>query len=101
MSKQKHTPGPWKAVRQTSSVEITAPLNELTICELYQCNRSGLNDEIAANARLITTAPGLLEALQNLVEFCVQRIPDASTEELGELVAKAQSAIDKATGVAE
>ena len=69
--KPKHTPGPWRLEKLDSSTSIYGPDNKLVIAGEYdgwmvpfQCREEGL-----ANAMLCATAPELLEACENAVEF--------------------------------
>lgn len=88
MTQIKHTPGPWAhinpdgfTVRHPQVYSDTGPV----------CNATWLGDvsidELRANARLISAAPELLEALQ-----------EASLWVDGELKTKVRAAIAKATG---
>jgi hypothetical protein len=65
----KHTPGPWQIVdhvpsRLRISINHTDPINEVNICSLYG---NGEDEEIKANAKLISGSPNLLEELKNMV----------------------------------
>ena len=62
MSKQKtsHTPGPWEVFDSHSGIYILDSAEQAAICKLEWC----LEDE--ANARLIASAPELLDALKRL-----------------------------------
>ena len=88
MTQIKHTPGPWAhinpdgfTVRHPQVYSDTGPV----------CNATWLGDvridELRANARLISAAPELLEALQ-----------EAALWVDGELKTKVRAAIAKATG---
>lgn len=60
-----HTPGPWMAPPHSNEV-MTMPSGEVKICRVYPV--SAIDDkETNANARLITAAPEMLKALQDLV----------------------------------
>lgn len=90
----KYTPGPWTAVRWTDNESDTygwsfaAGGYSLPLCEVETDNP----DECDANARLVSAAPELLEALQGFVEHgtCFDR----------EDMRKARAAIAKATEAA-
>jgi hypothetical protein len=70
----KHTLAPWKVNhRKENTVEITGnKLNWNKHCDREICTLFGATDrldeidELKANARLISAAPDMLEALQNL-----------------------------------
>lgn len=81
----KHTPGPWKAVRNSSYWEIEPanagqdgiPFNVGDVCASAPGDPdSGLQE---ANARLIAAAPELLGALQDLHRECVVAAKRAGT----------------------
>ena len=108
----KHTPGPWKPVLNSSDYwKVVHPwpdqsfeeANSYSPTVVNVCTKEG--DEQESNARLIAAAPELLEALSKFVAF---------TEQHGEVVfsgggmsaidvmnactTKARAAIAKATG---
>lgn len=94
----RHTPGPWTAVEKFGvfgSVkggvirEYTNGTSQdqlFMVCSVHDDN--GGNEATNANARLISAAPDLLEALKGLLLF-----PNNPRENL-----KARAAIAKATG---
>ena len=91
-----HTPGPWRATTQT----VTAPETEDRLpldVRIYGGNKQ----DNAANARLIATAPDLLEALQQIidmnVQYAVERYGSAAAAESMACVRTARAAIAKAT----
>ena len=95
MSHEGFTKGPWE-VRTKTCIGGPAP------CIDYDHGNVGgqiaslaLCDNAAANARLIASAPDLLEALQNLTDNIVIAFP--ALEMLGSITA-ARTAISKATG---
>jgi hypothetical protein len=55
-------------------------------------------DELEANARLIASAPDLLEALRVLTEYNAEMSGDVSLFDRDDLWQKAEAAIAKATG---
>ncbi len=57
----KHTPGPWKAVRSGAQWEIWAGAD--AVVALVPCEE-GTPDLIEADAHLVAAAPELLEALR-------------------------------------
>ena len=85
----KHTPGPWKAVRNEVHV------GGRRICAYVTSGASlGIGPDLErsyANARLIAAAPDLLEALQMAKHI-------VANEGTDEQMAQVFSAIEKATG---
>jgi len=65
-TKAKHTPGPWRHIRQRAaddSHDVTAPgWGVVATCGRQSCD----DGVIAANARLIAAAPAMLEALRDI-----------------------------------
>lgn len=60
-----HTPGPWKEVRDClNSTDIRAKKDALVAYVVANEDGDNLTDEDHANARLISAAPDLLEALK-------------------------------------
>ena len=101
MSGAKHTPGPWRheptngAKLTYVAVSTVAGSNGNTVV-IGQC--AGPDKE--ANARLIASAPDLLEALEGLVAIAAPNIypqPDKPDSAWAKLQA-ARAAIAKATG---
>ena len=90
-----HTPGPWKVLEHSwSDTSIVAEGFDHGICLLdinHATEESQEADEalMAANARLISAAPDLLEALRGVL-----RVADRATVEFD----AARAAIAKATG---
>jgi hypothetical protein len=85
-----HTPGPWKYLR-TMGFDYGSTIYWIPgIC-------TNVKDE--ANVRLISAAPDLLEALQNLFGADVEHVlmGDGKDDQI-EAIAKARAAIAKATG---
>lgn len=83
----KHTPGPWEAWTRTPGVFV--PESGIEIVHPNHMSRSRSEAEQMANARLIASAPELLEALKDIVFFGTVQ---------GMRLAKAQAAIAKAEG---
>ena len=79
-----HHPGPWKLVMDENYARITCDLDGGDNLRGY----CGL-----ANARLIVSAPELLDALQKLVAF-----HDAEHNEFSDAIDNARAAIAKAEG---
>lgn len=72
MAEQEHTQGPWKVVDENDGIVfITSPncADYYDICDLYHHTSKGFRpkNNAEANARLISAAPELLEALQSLL----------------------------------
>lgn len=106
MSEVKHTPGPW-ANWGEDEVPEGIPVLEIARgeCGTPECRQIAyvqpsmtdddefyLSDEDRANARLITSAPDLLEVLEESLPFIGygQHVPD--------IIAKVEAAISKAKG---
>ena len=82
----KHTPGPWSVGNPTGF------RNQISIEPAIGCVY-GAGDEIAANARLIASAPDMLEALEAIADFA------PGYGDVCEIIAqRARAAIAKATG---
>lgn len=109
MSGVKHTPGKWLAAAKPSSVVgwpvVAAPMGQV-ICDVAIINKkpdhisdgefSAYYAQVEANARLIASAPDLLEALE---EF--SRVYDGMEDGSGEMcptLIKARAAIARARG---
>lgn len=98
---EKFTPGPWSVGGKTGF------LNQIAINPSIGC-AYGAGEEVIANARLISAAPDLLEALQAIVkriEYYTNvgsagqpNIEDWEYTEGSRDMAKARAAISKATG---
>lgn len=56
-----HTPGPWVIGKHDHDVVMVDTASGTAICDVY-----GESDDRPANARLISAAPDLLEALETL-----------------------------------
>lgn len=93
----KHTLGPWK-VSTGNTGRFRTPTIEVTAL-----HDSGIDQTVAhitgissgkANARLIAAAPDLLEALEEVLAYCVEHGHDWMC------MAQARAAIAKATGEA-
>jgi hypothetical protein len=105
----KHTPGPWEIrndLPYTSHGKVIFHgyhEDNRTICRL----REGTEQEREANARLIATAPELLEALDMMMAYCIilhgeigtcpSEIEECSCD-FAAKYAQAEAAIRKATG---
>jgi len=105
----KHTPGPWVAVSRTNAhIDIEAPKQHGYVARHVASTGHGNHE---ANARLITAAPDMLEALQNMVEMfktvptleqnSFDEPPEPKTQwdyEAYQMIGAACAAIAKATG---
>ncbi len=103
MSAPKHTPGPWVVCEQEDDFgAFTVFPESMLVDEVIAAKdwdrfvvRAGLDHpEFEANARLIASAPDLLEALRNLADLYDT---DEGCRSLPEYIA-ARAAIAKATG---
>lgn len=94
MTKAQHTPGPWKV----EFSQISAPDEKKCIVQFGFNIRE--NPQAFANARLIASAPCLLQALKRWHEFAVNNgytDEDFKTESTG-WISETAAAIAKATG---
>jgi hypothetical protein len=95
----KHTPGPWGELETESSVYLdgcggwqdigTTKGRVLAIAVGYACSP---RDDAEANARLIASAPELLEALQSIIDSLAEGFISETC------IDAARAAIRKATG---
>lgn len=90
-----HTPGPW-TIHKRSATSVVGSKGFVVAacggCSTNAVNPDDLHAELTANARLIAAAPDLLEALEELMQLCIE---DGWTAE-GHWNAKARAAILKA-----
>lgn len=99
MDKQKHTPGPWVHGAAGRTVEVWAlsqtNLAKLHIAEVVYVDDDNSREETAANARLMSASPDLLEALQGAVRAMetVTLFPSFKP-----FIQRGKAAIAKATG---
>jgi hypothetical protein len=105
----KHTPAPWKAAHAIAEGSIFSDSGRTrledggtTLYPICSYNRGWNADEDAANARLIASAPDLLQALLSILEHSREfgDIEDHETM-LVRIQDKARAAISKATGDAQ
>ena len=91
----KHTPGPWFITgSMTKYVEARIPgrmIQEVAACGPTAAD-DGYGEQQMANARLIAAAPELLEALESVLENCLD------SDGLAAAYEKARAAIAKAKG---
>jgi hypothetical protein len=87
----KHTPGPWVAVSRTNAhIDIEAPKQHGYVARHVASTGHGNHE---ANARLITAAPELLEALRELLSETEDGIATCPLTRI-----RARAAIEKAEG---
>jgi len=102
MNTHKHTPAPWHLHKSESNFIIVhsdgenishvARLFDSTLCEEH--------GSLSANARLIASAPYLLDALQTLLKISEKELSQSATHDglkNCEALAKARQAIKEAT----
>jgi hypothetical protein len=108
----KHTPGPWVLEKAVGTDDMDCGWSVLPVMVDYKyrgelCHLSDAEhiegitkDERDANARLIASAPDLLEALQEMVrEFGYDVVhPNGLVHDEHEAIRSAMAAIAKATG---
>ena len=88
-----HTPGPWEVFASHAGLYVIDSAEQGAICKIEWC----LEDE--ANARLIASAPRLLDALKRLCEEF--GVDDNGTHRDWTKWLEARDAIAKAEGSAE
>ena len=84
-----YTKGPWLYAKNGRTYYIDAQIKGGALQEVAACGLTENREEQGANARLISAAPELLEALQDLLR---------ETGVNGAFADKAIAAINKATG---
>lgn len=95
MKNNKHTAGPWSV--DCTSVAPTINSIDKTICQIHEPTMGHLKHVNVANARLIASAPEMLEALEHLSnELCEGEFVKHSAD----AIRKIKSAIAKARGEA-
>jgi hypothetical protein len=94
----KHTPGPWTVFSDSRYSSCLAEVGHLIVSAPHEVHEWQSDDVTAANARLIASAPCLLEALIYAREQLEAYEHDASGETYNNL--KINAAIAKATGEA-
>jgi len=95
----KPTPGPWAPIFKEAYYVQASDLGHIAILTnlkgAYGLGGRRNGDEVAANARLISAAPDLLEAAQAAWN-CIGELPP--TQVRVEVTQMLQAAIEKATG---
>ncbi len=87
----KHTKGPWEHIIVMNESAVRGERNGkpcLIASCLYDEDNEGEIGELDANARLIASAPDLLEALKSMVEY--RGAHDPITEKAREAISKAE-----------
>lgn len=86
-----HTPGPWKIEeRQIDDYYVNIQAKVETIAAVLTMDPVYPTKKEMANARLITAAPDLLEALKELVAVPNKHRPDRVWDEARAAIAKAE-----------
>jgi hypothetical protein len=91
MSAAKHTPGPWQV--NAGTIQAGDVRERVALGIVYLDWSEDFAEEGAANARLITAAPELLEALQLIVQWDAEGLALCEHH-----ISRACAAITKATG---
>jgi hypothetical protein len=95
-----HTPGPWAITREDHAHAIVS--EEFVIADVFtfqpDCAGVRTDAEGEANARLIASAPDLLDALQAVVND-LEMWPGEKNPEFFESMKAARTALAKAKGV--
>lgn len=94
METTKHTPGPWKLDGQTVSIPV---LNDKAGAELIRVFLDKEPGTAKANAKLIASAPELLDTLKRIHEAVMENEDDLNNIPIDALKNSIQSAIKKAT----
>ena len=94
MEKQQHTPGPWVQPMQANGANVRHPHIISDGGEIAITTWQGSEQKTNANARLIASAPDLLEALEEIVSAA----DGDGWSQIDADLRKARAAIAKATG---
>jgi hypothetical protein len=105
----KHTPAPWHVGIGNGEGSIFSDSGRTrledggtTLYPICSYNRGWNADEDAANARLIASAPDLLETLRELIVQIYEDVPDdIVSDHFRDALVAAEAAIHKATGDAQ
>jgi len=92
----KHTPGPWIVCDSPDGLHVTME-HGVRIAELYGVPSGRFPETPEANARLISAAPDLLEALEAWMEVVDEVRIATYSEETQERMRKGRAALAKAT----
>ena len=102
----KHTPGPWVVnASENGLVWVDGDSETVSICDLYHRHKDGefiSKENVKANARLISAAPDMYEALADLLSSLevVWSKGFAAREDLEPEIKFARAALSKAEGEA-
>lgn len=110
--KVKHSPGPWKAIRNSCYYDIKTAQDDYCqgIAGTHQNKYIGVDEDVEkANANLIAAAPDMYEALQRANQFITNgielgyiRMPDADLQDpASETPGIIRKALKKANGEEE
>lgn len=94
--KTKHTPGPW-SISKISNLRIDNSNGEIVCALLYATTDGQITPETEANAKLIASAPDLLEALKDAYQVLLARGKLLGLDDQGPVMDKVRAAIAKAT----
>ena len=95
MTTQQHSPGPWRA-EGFKGIVVNSAIG-FTICACPSGSKDASIEEIQANARLISSAPQLLSALEAVVALSRKHRWQVNSDEVSPFPA-ARVAIEKARG---
>lgn len=91
-----HTPGPW--LRDGATV-YTVPGSLKVIAEIRKHYRArSMDEEATANARLVTAAPDLLDALRDAQSLIRSHVETVSAETRKAVLDRIDAALTKARG---
>ena len=91
MSNTQHSQGPWEYLPENGSACGAITSKTGWVCDFAE-------DPSPADARLIAAAPGLLEALKNIMNYAWCERGSSSRPHFDHVYAYARAAIAKATG---
>lgn len=90
-----HTPGPWR-ISEKSNLRIDNSKGEIICALLYATTEGQITPETEANARLIASAPDLLNDLRGICNYASQKEFNGTV--LIELISGAMQTVLKAEG---
>lgn len=97
--KPKHTPGPWRCVRNAADSQWLIACEESQDNRGYVATAATTNASDEANARLIAASPELLESLLLVMDWIKNWSPSfAEDGEWADAERRVKAAIAKATG---
>ena len=95
----KHTPGPLQYAFEGGTVAVILESDGTTVAKLSVTENTPAHSALAANARLFSAAPDLLEALQSIEEYWNQDPNEmAMADACWHAINTARAAIARATG---